>query len=120
MAEFMLKKLARENGMDTVYEIASAATSTEEIGNDIYPPAKQCLRRHSVPFAKREARKMTTEDYRHYDLILIMDDNNLRWLRYILPREITSSPDYHDKVSLLMSLCGVKLPRFRTSWLRKK
>lgn len=49
---------------------------------------------------------MTAEDYHYYDQIYVMDGNNLRWLRHILPGEITSSPDYRDKVHLLMSLCG--------------
>lgn len=106
MAEFMLKKLAGDKGVEADYEIASAATSTEEIAGDIYPPAKQCLRRHGVPFVKRGARQMTAEDYHYYDHIYVMDENNLRWLRYILPNEIIASPDYRDKVRLLMSLCG--------------
>lgn len=106
MAEFVLKKLVRDKGLEADYEIASAATSTEEIGNDIYPPAKQCLRRHGVPFAERGARQMTAEDYRHYDLVFVMDKNNLRWLKYILPDEITTSAAYPDKVRLLMGLCG--------------
>lgn len=109
MAEFMLKKLVKEKGVEADYEIASAATSTEEIAGDIYPPAKQCLRRHGVPFSKRGARQITAEDYHHYDRIYVMDDNNLRWLRYILPNEIISSHDYRDKVRLLMSLCGEEL-----------
>lgn len=106
MAEFMMKKLIKEKGVETDYEIASAATSAEEIGNDIYPPAKQCLLRHGVPFSKRGARQMTAEDYHYYDHIYVMDDNNLRWLRYILPEEITASGEYRYKVRRLMSLCS--------------
>lgn len=106
MAEFILKKLVQDKGVEAYYDIASAATSKEEIGNDIYPPARECLRRHGVPFSKRVARQMTAEDYRHYDLIFVMDRNNLRCLRYILPNEIISSHDYRDKVRLLMSLFG--------------
>ena len=50
MAEFIFKDLVRQAGLERRFEIASAATSREEIGNDMYPPAKRCLRAHGVPF----------------------------------------------------------------------
>ena len=97
MAEFMMKKAVADAGLSGEYEIASAATSTEEIGNDIYPPAKETLRRHGIPFERRGARRITSEDYRHYDRIYVMDRNNLRWMERLMP-----DPD--GKVRLLMSL----------------
>lgn len=100
MAEFMFKKLVREAGIDDEFEIDSAATSTEEIGNDMYPPAKACLRRHSVPFQPRHARQITQADYRHYDRIFVMDRNNLRWLRML------GIADPQHKVQLMMSVAG--------------
>ena len=100
MAEFVMKKLVREQGREEEFEIDSAATSTEEIGNDMYPPAKRCLRAHGVPFAHRQARQVTQADYDHYDRIFVMDRNNLRWLRMI------GIDDRCHKVRLLMSLVG--------------
>ena len=99
MAEFIMKKAVADAGLSGEYEIASAATSTEEIGNDIYPPAKETLRRHGIPFERRRARRITPEDYRHYDRIYVMDRNNLRWLERLMP-----DPD--GKVRLLMSIVG--------------
>ena len=99
MAEFIMKKAVADAGLSGEYEIASAATSTEEIGNDIYPPAKETLRRHGIPFERRRARRITLEDYRHYDRIYVMDRNNLRWLERLMP-----DPD--GKVRLLMSIVG--------------
>lgn len=52
MAEFVMKKLVREAGQESEFEIASAATSREEMGNDIYPPAKRCLSAHGIPYEK--------------------------------------------------------------------
>ena len=99
MAEFIMKKAVADAGLSGEYEIASAATSAEEIGNDIYPPAKETLRRHGIPFERRRARRITPEDYRHYDRIYVMDRNNLRWLERLMP-----DPD--GKVRLLMSIVG--------------
>ncbi len=99
MAEFVMKKAVADAGLSGEYEIASAATSAEEIGNDIYPPAKETLRRHGIPFERRRARQMTPDDYRHYDRIYVMDRNNLRRLERLVP-----DPD--RKVRLLMSLVG--------------
>lgn len=84
MAEFVMKKMAKESGLENEFEIASAATSTEEIGNDIYPPAKRCLTEYGIPFSHRAARQMTRADYEYYDMIFCMDKNNIRSLRYIL------------------------------------
>ena len=64
MAEFLMKKLAKDAGRAREFEIDSVATSTEEIGNDMYPPAKHCLRNHGVPFEHRAARKMTQGENR--------------------------------------------------------
>ena len=94
MAEFIMKQLVSQAGRSADFEIASAAVSTEEIGNDIYPPAKRMLTTKGVPFTRRAARQMTRADYAYYDYIICMDQSNLRWLRYIIGDE----PDH--KVSL--------------------
>ncbi|MBQ7936187.1 MAG: low molecular weight phosphotyrosine protein phosphatase [Clostridia bacterium] len=75
MAEFVLKKMAADRNLD--WEIASAATSREEIGNDTHPGTKAKLREMSIPFTPRRARQITDEDYRHYDLLIGMDRYNL-------------------------------------------
>ena len=110
MAEFVMKKMVDDAGLRGEYEIGSAATSTEEIGNDMYPPAKACLRRHGIPFVHREARQMTRADYDYYDRILLMDANNLMWLSRLMPDLVWRTPegwsDRDGKVSLLMELAG--------------
>lgn len=100
MAEFMMKQLVSEAGRDGEFEIDSVATSTEEIGNDMYPPAKRRLRNHGVPFEHRRARQITMADYDSSDLVLVMDRNNLRWLRML------GIDDADHKVQLLMSIIG--------------
>ncbi len=75
MAEFVLKDMARKKGLD--WEIASAATSTEEIGNDIHRGTKAKLTEKEIPFTSRRARQMTKEDYEHYDLLIGMDRYNM-------------------------------------------
>lgn len=100
MAEFIMKQLVEQAGRADEFEIASAAVSTEEIGNDIYPPAKRMLAAKGVPFERRAARKMTLSDYAYYDYIVCMDQSNLRWLRYIIPT------DSDNKVSLMMAWAG--------------
>ena len=67
MAEFIMKHLVVQAGRAEEFEIASAAVSTEEIGNDIYPPAKRMLAAKNVPFEHRAARQMTRADYAYYD-----------------------------------------------------
>ncbi len=100
MAEFIFKKMVADAGRANEFEIDSVATSTEETGNDMYPPAKACLRLHGIPFTRRAARQMTHTDYRHYDRIFLMDRNNLRWLKCL------GIEDTEGKVQLLMSLTG--------------
>lgn len=96
MAEFILKHLAAEAGCSADFDICSAAVSTEETGNDIYPPAKRKLTENGIPFTRRAARQMTRADYDRYDHIICMDRSNVRLLRYII------GEDTSGKVSLLM------------------
>ena len=84
MAEMMMRHMAAEAGVSHRFEVDSCATSREEIGNDIYPPAKRCLAAHGVPFTKHAARQITPDDYAHFDLILCMEDYNIRNLRRVL------------------------------------
>ena len=84
MAEMMMRHMAAEAGVSHLFEVDSCATSCEEIGNDIYPAAKRCLRAHGVPFTRHAARQITPDDYAHFDLILCMEDYNIRNLRRVL------------------------------------
>lgn len=101
MAEFILKDIVNRRGLQDRFHIESAAVSTEEIGNSIYPPAKRCLNAHGIPFdSSKTARQVTRSDYDRFDLIICMDRMNLRWLRYIIP------DDPQHKVHLMMSYAG--------------
>ena len=101
MAEFIFKDKITSRGLNDLFYVESAAVSTEEIGNSIYPPAKRCLNAHGIPFDKNKtARQITRADYDRFDLIICMDRMNLRWLKYIIPDD----PD--NKVRLMMSYAG--------------
>ncbi len=78
MAEFVLKDMVDKRGIEDHFEIASAATSREEIGNPVYPPARQKLAEHGISCSGHHARQMTKDDYDHYDMIICMDENNIR------------------------------------------
>ena len=84
MAEMVMRNLVAEAGREDEFMIDSCATSREEIGNDIYPPAKRCLTAHQVPFSRHAARQITKEDYDKFDLILCMEEYNIRNLRHTL------------------------------------
>ena len=76
-----MKHLVAEAGLSDQYEIQSAATSTEEIGNPVYPPARRKLAEHGIGCEGKTARQMTRQDYAYYDYIIAMDRNNLRNLK---------------------------------------
>lgn len=78
MAEFVMKYLVDEAGLNDQFEIASAATSTEELGNPVYPPARRKLAEHGISCAGKTARQLTRRDYDHYDLLIGMDEWNIR------------------------------------------
>ena len=100
MAEFVMKELCRRAGVEEQFEIDSAAVSREEIGNDIYPPAKRKLREKGIPFEFHAARQITHADYAYYDYIICADRSNLRWLERII------GEDREQKVSLMMHWVG--------------
>lgn len=78
MAEFVMKKLVDEAGRSQDFLIASAATSTEEIGNGVYPPARRMLAAHGISCEGKTARQITRQDYAAYDIIIGMDTHNIR------------------------------------------
>ena len=83
MAEFVMKDLVRKAGMEDDVVIESAATSTEEIGNSVYPPALRKLTEHGIGCQGKTARQMTRSDYDRYDLLIGMDTWNIRNMQTI-------------------------------------
>ena len=100
MAEFVMKKLVKDAGRESEFLIESAATSTEEIGNDMHSGTKKKLTEMNIPFEKRRARRITAADYNNYDYLIGMDVENL----YYMEREWDKDPD--DKVKLLLTFAG--------------
>ncbi|MBQ6937049.1 MAG: low molecular weight phosphotyrosine protein phosphatase [Clostridia bacterium] len=100
MAEFVMKRMVEEEKLSGEFEIASAATSTEELGNPVYPPARKIMAEHGISSAGKTSRQMTAHDYEYYDYIVAMDTNNLRNMRRFV------GTDPQRKVSLLMEHTG--------------
>lgn len=100
MAEFVMKDMVQRAGRAAEFTIASAATSTEEIGNGVYPPARRILREHGIDCAGKTARQMTRRDYDEYDLLIGMDGANLRNMRRIC------GGDPEDKLRRLLDYTG--------------
>lgn len=82
MGEFMLKDMVKKAGVEDRFEIASAAVSTDEIGNPVYPPARRELAKHGIHCAGKTARQITQRDLDYYDKIYYMDDHNWNWLNW--------------------------------------
>lgn len=105
MAEFIMKKLVRDNGLEEEFLIQSTATSTEEIwngiGNPVYPPAKAELHKHGISCEGKRAVQLTSFDYDKYDLFVGMDSANIRNMNRILlgdpENKIRKLMDYTDR-----------------------
>ncbi len=78
MAEFVMKDMVRKAGLENQFHIASAATSGEELGNPVYPPARRKLAEHGIDCSGKTARRLRKSDYAQYDLLIGMDQANLR------------------------------------------
>ena len=96
MAEFVMKDLVQKAGLASEFHIESAATSREEIGNPVYPPAQRKLADHGISCNGHAARQLANQDYDEYDLLIGMDQANLRDMYRICVG------DYVGKMSLLM------------------
>lgn len=97
MAEFIMKDLVKQAGLEDQFQIASSATSTEEIGCPVYPPARRKLAEHGISCAGKTARQLTKGDYAQYDLLIGMDRANIRNMNRICGGD----PD--GKIKLLLS-----------------
>ena len=100
MAEFVMKDLVRQAGLESQFHIASAATSTEEIGNPVYPPARRKLAEHCIDCTGKTARQLTNADYDQFGLLIGMDRANLRNMHRIC------GGDFAGKLHLLMDYTG--------------
>ena len=84
MAEFIMKELARKAFADSELHIESSATSSEEIGNSIYPSAEYTLAQHGIPCSGHRARRFTIDNYNNFDFVVVMEDYNVRNLTRII------------------------------------
>ena len=96
MAEYVLKNLVTTRGIADQFYIASAATSYEEIGNPVYPPAKAELARHGISCKGHAARKLIKKDFEEFDYLIAMEQYNLRNIRREFGEELAG------QVSLLL------------------
>ena len=87
MGEYILKDMVSRRGMGAEFEIASAAVSTEELGNPVYPPARRELMKHGISCDGHAAHQITRAELRYYDYIYYMDASNARWLRRLFGDE---------------------------------
>ncbi len=100
MAEFIMKDMVAKEGLSDKIYIESAATSREEIGNDMYPPARRKLTAEGVPFERRGARQITASDYDRFDYIILMEEYNINNALRIFKE------DPKGKLKLLMEFAG--------------
>ena len=100
MAEYVMKDLVKKAGLEAEFQIASAATSREEIGNPVYPPARRKLAEHGIGCAGKTARQLRREDYENWDLLIGMDKANLHNMFRIC------GGDFNNKMHLLLEYAG--------------
>ena len=100
MAEFVMKELVRRAGLEDDFLIESAATSREELGNDMHYGTRTKLREQGIPFTRRAARQIRPDDYDRYDYLVAMDDENL----YYMNRCWGGDPK--NKIRMLLSFAG--------------
>lgn len=100
MAEYVMKDLVRKAGLESQFQIASVATSREELGNPVYPPARKKLAEHGIDCAGHSARQLQNNDYEEYDLLIGMDRANLRDMYRIC------GGDFAGKMHFLMEYAG--------------
>ena len=100
MAEFVMKELVHRAGLEDKFEIHSAATSSEELGNSVYPPARAKLKEHNIDCSGKTARRITKADYDEFDIIVGMDAANMRNM------ERAFGGDGEEKLHMLLKFAG--------------
>lgn len=110
MAEFMFKDMVKRLHQEQSFEIASAATSREEIGNPVHYGTRNKLAQYGISVAGKYARQITKQDYAYYDYILVMDQNNLRNIVRV------TGPDTAKKIYLLLDFTERKGQSIADPW----
>ena len=117
MAEFIFSDLVRKDPLlnENDFDIASAAVSREEIGCDMYPPARDKLKEKGIPYSKRKARQITRNDYDRYDFLIGMDEDNLCRMERIFGSKRVRGDVYariaaKEKMFILTEFAGMKRP----------
>ena len=100
MAEFIMKKLIADSGLSDEILVSSSATSTEELGNSVYQPAKSELFRHGIGCGGKTAVQLRKSDYDRYDLFVGMDTANIRNMNRIF------GGDRDGKIYKLLTFAG--------------
>lgn len=133
MAEFLFRRMVEQAGLSRQIQAASAATSTEEIGNPVYPPVRRLLAKHGISTEGKTAVQLRRQDYDRYDWIVAMDTENLWGIRRILggdpahkvfrllelsdrPRDIADpwyTGDFQQTYDDLMEGCALLLDKVR-------
>lgn len=101
MAEFVMKDMVNKRGLSDKIYIASSATSTEELGNDIHYGTRKKLTEEKIPFNSRKAVQLRKSDYSNYDYLIGMDKRNIRNMLNIV------GSDSQDKIKLLLEFAGI-------------
>ncbi len=96
MAEYIMKDLAAKQGLQSRFDISSAAVSHEETGNPVYPPARRVLAEHGIACGSHRAHHMTMDEYREYDYVIGMDRDNIARMK-----RFTGGDPLHKITSLL-------------------
>ena len=100
MCQFVFQYLVNEAGLAEQFEIESAATSREEIGNGPHRGTVRKMNEVGIPVLPHRARQVTKQDYEYYDLLIIMDEENRWGLRRII------GDDPAGKVHMLLEYTG--------------
>lgn len=100
MAEFVMKDIVRKHGDEVLFDIASAATSDEEIGNPVHPGTAEVLAQAGISCEGKYARRLRSTDYAAWDLLVGMDEANVR----AMLRMFRQDPD--GKVKKLLEFAG--------------
>lgn len=100
MAEFIFKSMLKKEGLEKQISVSSAATSSEELGNSVYPPARRELARHGISCEGKTAVQLKKQDYSIYDMFICMDSANVRNSKNIF------GGDIENKVKKLLQFAG--------------
>jgi len=113
-AEYIMKYLLEKESMTNTVDIDSAATSMEEIGNEIYPPMRITLESHHIPIGSHRARRVNKTEYDQFDYIIAMDEEN----KYNLNRLFDNDPE--GKVHYLMEFTDTPDAIIEDPWYTRK